>query len=76
MEVGYTAGADTRRLEKQPLNHHGKFIGKAEIIEDLKLFQYAEGISLPKKNIRYYMSKVYGTILFPKKRSKLLKRFQ
>ena len=37
-------GADTRRLEKQPLNHHGKFIGKAEIIEDLEVSN-AEGIS-------------------------------
>ena len=73
---GIHCGADTRRLEKQPLNHHGKFIGKAEIIEDLEALSVMRKAYLPKKNIRYYMSKFVTIFVSKEALKKLLKRFQ
>ena len=73
---GVHCGADTRRIVKQPLNHHGKFIGKAEIIEDLEALSVMRKAYLPKKNIRYYMSKFVTIFVSKEALKKLLKRFQ
>jgi len=47
-----------RRMERQPLNHFGKFIGKAEIFEDLEALSVMRKAYLPRKNARYYVLKV------------------
>jgi len=68
--------ADEKRTLKQPLNHHGKFIGKAEIVEDLEALSVMRKTYLPKKNIRYYVLKFITIFVSKETLKKLLKKSQ
>ena len=73
---GVHCGTDERRIAHQPLNHHGKFIGKDEVVEDLEALSIMRKAYLPKKNIRYFMRKFVTIFVSKKTLKKLLKRFQ
>ena len=65
---GVHCGSDEVKQEKQVLNHHGKFVGKLELIEDNKALQLNEIAYSPKKKRLRYKIKILAKIV--------LKRFK
>ena len=60
-----------QRMVKKPLNHHGKFVGKPKIVEDLDTLSVMRKAYMPEKNVRYYIIK-FLTIFVPKETLKRL----
>ena len=63
---GVHCGLDEVKQERQILNHHGSFIGKAELIEDNKALQLNEIAYSPKKKRLRYKIKILLKIVFEK----------
>ena len=68
--------ADERRMVKRPLNHNGRFIGKADIVEDFEALAIMRKAYLPKKGIRYYALKFVTIFVSKETLKKLLKKFK
>lgn len=73
---GIHCGADERRMVKQPLNHHGKFIGKDEIVEDLDALNTMRKAYMPRKGIRYYALKLVTKFVSKETLEKILMKFR
>jgi len=63
---GVHCGSDEVKQEKQILNHHGKFVGKVELIEDNKALQLNEIAYSPKKKRLRYKIKILAKIVLKK----------
>ena len=63
-------------MVKQPLNHHGKFIGKDEIFEDLETFNTMRKAYMPRKGIRYYALKLATKFVSKEILKKILMKFR
>ena len=63
---GVHCGLDEVKQERQILNHHGSFIGKAELIEDNKALQLNEIAYSPKKKRLRYKIKILAKIALKK----------